>query len=194
MGPETGCVLVATEKLDGCLNFHRSVILLLGLGSRNSKGGPFGVILNRPRSKIKGKLSPVPHIVTTFSDSTTLDGGPLDAGVTLVRAGDHMPLPAFKEVMSGVYFSVSNSILEASALVKRGVLKAQDFKFFSGFAGWQFDHLQEEIEFGYWVVAACSSHLITADRDSSLNLWEEILQLMGGQYSELSRKHKKDKL
>jgi putative transcriptional regulator len=50
--------------------------------------------------------------------------------------------------------------------------------------------LREEIESDYWYVAACSLNLICGG--SSESLWEEILQLMGGHYSELSRKPKQD--
>uniref|UniRef100_A0A804UB29 Uncharacterized protein n=1 Tax=Zea mays TaxID=4577 RepID=A0A804UB29_MAIZE len=42
MKPEKGCLLIATEKLDGSHIFERTVILLL------SSLGPDGVILNRP--------------------------------------------------------------------------------------------------------------------------------------------------
>lgn len=42
--PERGCLLIATEKLDGVHIFERTVVLLLSAGA----GGPTGVILNRP--------------------------------------------------------------------------------------------------------------------------------------------------
>ena len=55
------------------------------------------------------------------------------------------------------------------------------------------DQLGEEIEMGYWIVAACSVELmIERTADSSPGLWEDILQLMGGHYSELIRKPKQD--
>jgi hypothetical protein len=48
LAPEAGCVLIATEKLDGQQNFERTVILLLSPGSSNPREGPYGLILNRP--------------------------------------------------------------------------------------------------------------------------------------------------
>ncbi|CBI22270.3 unnamed protein product, partial [Vitis vinifera] len=42
--PEKGCLLIATEKLDGVHIFERTVILLLSTGPV----GPTGIILNRP--------------------------------------------------------------------------------------------------------------------------------------------------
>ncbi|KAK0575926.1 hypothetical protein LWI29_009247 [Acer saccharum] len=98
-------------------------------------------------------------------------------------------LPGFEEVIPGLCFGARNSLDEAAGLVKKGVLKPQDFRFFVGYAGWQLDQLREEIDSDYWYVAACSSDLICG---GSENLWKEILQLMGGQYSELSRKPKQD--
>jgi len=95
--------------------------------------------------------------------------------------------------MPGLCFGARNSLDEAMGLVKKGVLKPQDFRFFVGYAGWQHDQLREEIESKYWHVAACSKDLLfEGSTDLSEGLWEEVLQLMGGQYSELSRKPKQD--
>ncbi|WOL03625.1 hypothetical protein Cni_G12345 [Canna indica] len=192
--PESGCVLVATEKLDGVPSFERTVILLLRLGSRDPRDGPFGIILNRPlHRKIKHMKPSNPDLATIFSDCSVHCGGPLEANMFLLRSGENVPLPGFEEVVSGVFFGSRNSLDEAAALVKRGIFRPKDFRFYVGYAGWQFDQLLHEVESNYWIVAACSAQLINgATSDSSSNLWEEILQLMGGQYSELSRKPKQD--
>ncbi|XP_073000049.1 uncharacterized protein [Typha latifolia] len=191
--PETGCVLVATEKLDGVSSFERTVVLLLRLGSRDPREGPFGVILNRPlNKKIKHMKPSNSDLATTFADCSLYFGGPLDASMFLLKTGESSPIPGFEEVVSGVCFGARNSLEEAAALVKKGILRPQDFRFFVGYAGWQYDQLLGEIESDYWVVAACSSQLITGAAADSSSLWQEILQLMGGQYSELSRKPKQD--
>ncbi|RRT35030.1 hypothetical protein B296_00055409 [Ensete ventricosum] len=192
--PETGCVLIATEKLDGVPNFERTVVLLLRSGSRDPREGPFGIILNRSlHRKIKHMKSSNPDLATIFADCSVHFGGPLEANMFLVRSDDSLRLPGFEEVVSGVRFGARNRLDEAAALVKKGVFRPEDFRFFVGYAGWQSDQLLDEIESDYWVVAACSSHLIDgATLDSSSDLWEEILQLMGGQYSDLSRKPKQD--
>lgn len=189
--PETGCVLVATEKLDGYRTFARTVVLLLRAGTRHPQEGPFGVVINRPLHKnIKHMKSTKTELATTFSECSLYFGGPLEASMFLLKTGDKTKIPGFEEVMPGLNFGTRNSLDEAAVLVKRGILKPQDFRFFVGYAGWQLDQLREEIESDYWHVAACSSDLICGA--SSENLWEEILQLMGGQYSELSRKPKLD--
>ncbi|KAL9437676.1 hypothetical protein AB3S75_023528 [Citrus x aurantiifolia] len=182
------------EKLDGIRTFERTVVLLLRSGTRHPQEGPFGVVINRPLHKKIKHMKPTNHeLATTFADCSLHFGGPLEASMFLLKTGQSK-LPGFEEVIPGLCFGARNSLDEAAALVKKGVLKPQDFRFFVGYAGWQLDQLREEIESDYWYVAACSSDLIcgaTSDT-SSESLWEEILQLMGGHYSELSRKPKQD--
>ncbi|XP_022718342.1 uncharacterized protein LOC111276782 isoform X2 [Durio zibethinus] len=193
--PETGCVLVATEKLDRISTFERSVVLLLTSGTRHTREGPFGVIISRPlHKKIKNTKPTVNELATTFPDCSLHFGGPLEASMFLLRVGKNSKFPGFEEVIPGLCFGTRNSLDEAAELVKRGVLKSQDFKFFDGYAGWQLVQLREEIESGCWYMAACSTNLIFGDSSdsSSESLWKEILQEMGGHYSELSRKPKQD--
>ncbi|XP_060175635.1 uncharacterized protein LOC132606244 isoform X2 [Lycium barbarum] len=193
--PENGCVLVATEKLDGVRTFERTVVLLLRSGTKHPQEGPFGVVINRPLGKKIKHMKPTNlDLATTFADCSLHFGGPLEASMFLLRSGAGSELPRFEEVVPGVCFGARNSLEEASALVNKGVLKPQDFRFFVGYAGWQLDQLREEIESGYWYVASCSANLIFAgsQTSSSESLWGEILQLMGGQYSEVSRKPKQD--
>lgn len=192
--PEPGCVLVATEKLDGVGTFERTVVLLLRSGTKDPREGPFGVIINRPlRKKIKHMKPSNPDLASTFSECSLHYGGPLDASMFLLKTSENRLLPSFEPVIPGLCYGARNSLDEAAALVKKGVLKPKDFKFFVGYAGWQLDQLREEIESDYWYVAACSANLINGrSQDSALDLWEEILQLMGDPYSEVSRKPKQD--
>lgn len=193
--PENGCLLVATEKLDGVRTFERTVVLLLRSGTKNPQEGPFGIVINRPLHKKMKHMNPTNiELATTFSDCSLHFGGPLDASMFLLRARDTSGLPGFEEVIPGVYFGSRNSLDEASALIKKGAFRPQDFRFFMGYAGWQLDQLRDEIDSDYWHVAACSTNLISwmSQNSSSNDLWEEILQLMGGPYSELSRKPKQD--
>ncbi|GER37866.1 electron transporter [Striga asiatica] len=180
--PEKGCLLVATEKLDGDRTFERTVILLLHSKTENHQEIPYGIIVNRPLDKkMKNRA--------TFADCSLHFGGPLEASMFLLRAHERIGPHGFEEVIPGLYLGSRNSLDEASALVKKGIIEVRDFSFFLGYAGWQMDQLIEEIESGYWYLAACSANLISSWSD---DLWGEILQLMGGRYSELSRKPKQD--
>ncbi|CAI9754285.1 unnamed protein product [Fraxinus pennsylvanica] len=193
--PENGCLLVATEKLDGVRTFERTVVLLLRSGMQNPLEGPFGVVINRSLHKRMKHMNPTNiDLATTFADCSLHFGGPLESSMFLLRARDVTGLNGFEEVIPGVCFGSRNKLDAASALVKKGILEPHDFRFFVGYAGWQLDQLRDEIESGYWHVAACSANLVFggSENSSSESLWEEILQLMGGHYSELSRKPKQD--
>lgn len=185
---------MATEKLDGVRTFERTVVLLLRSGTRHPQEGPFGIVINRPLHKKIKHMKPTNHdLLTTFSDCSLHFGGPLEASMFLLKTGEKSKLPGLEEVIPGLCFGARNSLDSAAALVKKGILRPHDCSFFVGYAGWQMDQLRDEIESDYWHVAACSSSLLCgALSDPSESLWEEILQLMGGHYSELSRKPKQD--
>uniref|UniRef100_J3L6J4 YqgE/AlgH family protein n=2 Tax=Oryza brachyantha TaxID=4533 RepID=J3L6J4_ORYBR len=192
--PESGCVLVATEELDGNGTFERTVILLLRSGSRDAYDGPFGVILNRPLyTKMKHVNPSFRNQATPFSDCSLFFGGPVDMSVFLMRTTDGRPIKGFEEVSPGVCFGFRTDLEKASGFLKNGVLKPEDLNFYVGYSAWDYDQLLSEIDQGYWHVTSCSSGLISdaLARDPSC-LWTEVLKLMGGQYAELSQKPKED--
>ncbi|KAL5712146.1 hypothetical protein ACHQM5_014345 [Ranunculus cassubicifolius] len=180
--PERGCLLIATEKLDGVHIFERTVILILSTGPI----GPTGIILNRPSlMSIKEIGSKVLDVAGTFSDSPLFFGGPLEEGLFLLgpkgSSGDEgvRKSGVFEEVMKGLYYGTKESVGCAAEMVKRDVVGVGDFRFFDGYCGWEKDQLKEEIKSGYWTVAACSPSVIGLSRIGSVGLWEEILGLMG---------------
>ncbi|XP_043725304.1 UPF0301 protein BF2109 [Telopea speciosissima] len=185
--PERGCLLIATDKLDGVHIFDRTVILLLSMGPV----GPTGVILNRPSlmSIQETTRSTALDMASTFSDMPLFFGGPVEEGLFLVRPEDNKKEKGvedgvgksgvFEEVMKGLYYGTKESVGCAAEMVKRNVVKAGEFRFFDGCCGWEKDQLKEEIRAGYWTVAACSPTVIGLTAVGSVGLWEEILGLMG---------------
>lgn len=181
--PEKGCLLIATEKLDGVHIFERTVILLLSTGPI----GPSGIILNRPSlMSIKEMRSTVlEDVADTFSDRPLFFGGPLEEGLFLVspKKGDDEngvgKSGVFEEVMKGLYYGTKESVGCAAEMVKRNVVGAGDFRFFDGYCGWEKEQLNEEIRAGYWTVAACSPSVVGLGCVGTVGLWEKILGLMG---------------
>ncbi|KAG8384655.1 hypothetical protein BUALT_Bualt04G0140600 [Buddleja alternifolia] len=179
--PEKGCLLIATEKLDGVHIFERTVILLLSTGPI----GPTGIILNRPSlMSIKEMRSSALDVSSgAFSDRPLFFGGPLEEGLFLVspkRGNDGVcKSGVFDEVMKGLYYGTKESVGCASEMVKRDVVQVEDFRFFDGYCAWEKEQLRDEIRAGYWTVAACSPTVIGLSSVSSVGLWEEILGLMG---------------
>ncbi|KAI8534035.1 hypothetical protein RHMOL_Rhmol10G0057200 [Rhododendron molle] len=179
--PEKGCLLIATEKLDGVHIFERTVILLLSTGPV----GPTGIILNRPSlMSIKETKSTVFDVAGTFSDRPLFFGGPLEEGLFLVRphrGGDDGVgrSGVFDEVVKGVYYGTKESVGCAAEMVKRNVVEAEEFRFFDGYCGWEKEQLRDEIRAGYWTVAACSPSVIGLSSVGSIGLWDEVLGLVG---------------
>ncbi|KAK6913304.1 Protein of unknown function UPF0301 [Dillenia turbinata] len=176
--PEKGCLLIATEKLDGVHIFERTVNLLLSTGPV----GPTGIILNRPSlMSIKETRSTALDVAGTFSDRPLFFGGPLEEGLFLVntlgRSDDGVGRSGvFEEVMKGLYYGTKESVGCAAEMIKRNMVEVGDFRFFDGYCGWEKEQLRDEIRAGYWTVAACSPSVVGL---TSVGLWEEVLGLMG---------------
>ncbi|KAH8956921.1 hypothetical protein BDL97_07G067100 [Sphagnum fallax] len=187
LAPEAGCVLIATEKLDGQQNFERTVVLLLSPGSSNPREGPYGLILNRPLSRrIKEIKLNDWALVKHFGNCQAYLGGPMDTEVFLLLHGTS-GIQGFQEVIPGVYYGTSDGLEPVAEFAKGGNHSLpQGFRFVFGYSGWGSDQLKKEIAAGLWCVAACSSDLIASA--STAGLWEEVLQLMGGKYLELSKR------
>lgn len=183
--PEKGCLLVATEKLDGSHIFERTVILLLSAGVL----GPVGVILNRPSlmsiKEAESIFADDADIAAAFSGRPLFFGGPLEecffvlgpraaagGGDVVARTG------LFEEVMPGLHYGTRESIGCAAELAKRGVVGVRDFRFFDGFCGWERQQLRDEVRAGLWRVAACSPAVLGLASVVKGRLWEEVQGLV----------------
>ncbi|XP_009587640.1 uncharacterized protein [Nicotiana tomentosiformis] len=179
--PEKGCLLIATEKLDGVHIFERTVVLLLSMGPI----GPTGLILNRPSlMSIKEMRSSVLDMSGTFANRPLFFGGPLEEGLFLVSPNEEVEdglgkSGVFDEVMKNVYYGTKESVGCAAEMVKRDVVGLENFRFFDGYCAWERDQLRDEIKAGYWTVAACSPSVIGLSNVGNVGLWEEVLGLMG---------------
>ncbi|CAL1392205.1 unnamed protein product [Linum trigynum] len=188
--PERGCLLIATEKLDGVHIFERTVVLLLSTGP----AGPLGIILNRPSlmsikemrntaTTTSSSLSVMPP--EAFSGRPLFFGGPLEEGLFLVRPRggydkDRLARSGvFEEVMKGLYYGTKETAGCAAEMVKRNMVGVGDFRFFDGYCGWETEQLREEIDAGYWTLAACSSSVIGLDKEAGFGLWEDVSWLVG---------------
>ncbi|XP_057769665.1 uncharacterized protein LOC130989646 [Salvia miltiorrhiza] len=179
--PERGCLLIATEKLDGVHIFERTVILLLSTGPV----GPTGLILNRPSlMSIKEMRWSAVDASGPFSEKALFFGGPLEEGLFLVSprgggGGGVERSGVVEKVMEGVYYGTKESAGCAAEMVKRSVVEAEEFRFFHGYCAWEGEQLRDEIRAGYWTVAACSPAVIQQTSVGGVGLWGEILGLMG---------------
>ncbi|XP_062201597.1 uncharacterized protein LOC133904122 [Phragmites australis] len=181
--PEKGCLLIATEKLDGSHIFERTVILLLSAGVL----GPVGVILNRPSlmsiKEAQSIFADDADIAGAFSGRPLFFGGPLEECFFLLgpraAASDVVGRTGlFEEVMPGLHYGIHESVGCAAELAKRGVVGVRDFRFFDGFCGWEREQLRDEVRAGLWRVAACSPAVLGLASVVKGGLWEEVQGLV----------------
>ncbi|CAI0453920.1 unnamed protein product [Linum tenue] len=81
--------------------------------------------------------------------------------------------------MKGLYYGTKETAGCAAEMVKRNMVGVGDFRFFDGYCGWETEQLKEEIDAGYWTLAACSSSVIGLDKEASFGLWEDVSWLVG---------------
>lgn len=191
--PEKGCLLIATEKLDGSHIFERTVILLLSAGG--GVPGPLGVILNRPSlmsiKEAESIFADDADIAGAFSGRPLFFGGPLEecffllgprrdaAGAGGSGSDDVVArMGLFEEVMPGLHYGTRESVGCAAELAKRGVVGVRDFRFFDGFCGWEREQLRDEVRAGLWRVAACSPAVLGLASVVKSGLWEEVQGLV----------------
>ncbi|MCL7046119.1 hypothetical protein MKW94_018420 [Papaver nudicaule] len=155
--PEKGCLLIATQKLDGVNIFKGTVILILSTDSDFSTG----IILNKPSSMTR------PAAVTDTLDAPLYFGGPLDEKLVLVSLkknndGDETRSECFEGVLDGLYYGTEQkSLCCVDEMVKRNEIGVEDFRVFEGYCRWTNKVLRDEIRTGHWKVIACSPNVFS---------------------------------
>ncbi|XP_051117045.1 uncharacterized protein LOC127241856 [Andrographis paniculata] len=178
--PEKGCLLIATEKLDGVDVFERTVILLLSTGPV----GPTGLVLNRQSvMSIKEMRSSPLDVSGAISDRPLFSGGPMENSLFLVSPDEEGKAYVersgmFQEVMTGLYSGTAESARCAAEMVERDQIRVSDLRFFEGFCAWEGAQLMEDIRAGYWALAACSPSVVGLTSEGRIGLWEEITALL----------------
>ncbi|KAI3890577.1 hypothetical protein MKX03_036125 [Papaver bracteatum] len=147
--PEQGCLLIATEPLDGINILKGTVILILSIDSKFSTG----MILNKPSSMTIST-------VIDKMDGPLYFGGPLDEKLVLAslrkNSGDD-------EILARrlYYGTKQESLCCLDEMVKRNEIVVEDFRVFEGYCKWINKILRDEIRTGHWKVIACSSNIFT---------------------------------
>jgi len=175
----TGHLLVASPRLADP-NFTRRVILILDHGAH----GALGVVIDRPGGVAVGELLPQWHPLAT-APAELFTGGPVarNALIGLVRLTSR-PDPSDEGFLerSGWRLLVDAErpvgtvdLSSDPELIAESIVGA---RLFSGYAGWDSDQLEEEIEEGSWyVVPAEARDPISADPEG---LWRRVLRRQGG--------------
>lgn len=151
--------------------FKRSVVLL----SEYNEEGAFGFILNKP---LEIKVSEVINDLPEF-DAPVYMGGPVQTDNVFYIHTQGEYIADSISIGNGLYWS--GNFEQLKFMIQENQIFPHEVKFFIGYAGWDYDQLNNEIKEDSWIISKnnCES-IIDLNND---NLWQDALQKMGGQYA-----------
>lgn len=175
---ETGCLLIANPTLFSTSQtyFNKAVIFVYS----HSSEGSAGLILNRSTDKRLRDVTNSPQF-DAFSENVLWLGG--DVGRTTI----HLMHPEHiggTRIVPGIGMGAFD---EARKAVRAGIVRPEDCRFFTRYAGWGPGQLAEEVNGGVWFLAAASASVILEGRaQAQTQTWADVLHLMGGEYSQMA--------
>lgn len=160
--PAVGRFLVATAKL-GDPNFRESVILILRHGDEK---GTLGVVINRRSTVTLSRI--FPDITGAKADPVYV-GGPVELSTVQALMRSRTKSGDMVHILEDVY-AVSNKDDIDKAI--SSATEPSKFHVYMGYAGWDPDQLEAEMELGAWsVVKATADEIFDTDPDS---LWTRL--------------------
>lgn len=145
-------------------NFNQTVVLMLEHGTEGSTG----LIINRPTETPLSTLLPEVESKQAFTD-LLYTGGPVLKGTLTVLFRSKSPQDRLGPIFGNVYASQEARVL-ADRLKASG--SNNDFRLYSGYAGWSPGQLRSEMARGDWRVAEADAEIIF-EKPSDL-IWSEM--------------------
>lgn len=181
---EPGCLLLASPAFftHSQTYFSQAVILL---ADHVPGQGSYGFILNKPTEHKIAEVNANGILPEQLNPCTLYLGGDVNKDhVSVVHNVSH--LEDSREIVPGVFLGGINGL---GRKLENEEITASEVKIMVGMAGWGPGQLQEEVARGVWVVASASKQLVlsASAAGSGQELWNETLQMMGGDYAELSQ-------
>ena len=159
-----GKLLVASRDL-GDPNFAETVILLVHYDTQ----GVLGLVLNR-RTEF-----PVSRVLKDFkaaknrSDPVYL-GGPVDTPTVFALYQSPAKIEGADHVFDKVYLISAKPVFEQTMLARPD---PNIFRVYLGYAGWNRDQLQREVELGSWFVFPADANMVFSSAPDSL--WRQMI-------------------
>ncbi len=162
---EKGDLLIA-EPFMKDPNFKRTVTLIC----EHHNEGTLGLVLNRPSIFKINEM--IPNFPSFKGD--VYYGGPI--GLDRLNY-----LHAYGDILEGSFHIKDNiywngNFEQLKELIKEKIILPQNINFFAGYAGWEADQLQEEMQDESWIVCKDHPELFKM----STYMWQEVLVKMGG--------------
>lgn len=190
--PEKGCLLLANPLMftTGQTYFNKAVILLFSHGT----DGSAGIMLNKPTQHVMKEFKDASTLPDAYDDCTLYLGG--DVGPEVLNILHQVDgVDDSDQIVPGVYLGGVHGVANA---LESGKANASDVKLMTRYAGWRPGQLEEEVKAGVWIVTAASRDVIMGRYATNAcptgesviahgdDAWHSVLQLMGGEYAELS--------
>lgn len=160
-----GKVLVASRSL-GDPNFAETVILIV----QYDAGGVVGLVLNRRTKVPLSRALEGTKAAKDLSDPVYL-GGPVDRSVILALLKSPAKLDGAKQVSDGISL-ISTKVLFDKTIAARP--EASAFRVYLGYAGWNKEQLQKEMELGAWFVFPADAG--TVFNSDPASLWPKMIR------------------
>ncbi len=178
-----GTLIVASPKLVDS-NFNRSVVLMLEHG----ESGAIGVVLNQPTmTSVTGAFRSLKGVAAISNPAVVFVGGPVSPQSVIALGRAASPdIMNFLDAVEGefddrIYKQPMNYLFNDIYAVDMDQLtdsRIESLRIFMGYAGWDANQLEEEIDAGAWfAVDSLTGDVFTSQPD---NLWHDVLFRQGG--------------
>jgi putative transcriptional regulator len=157
--------LVATREMADP-RFRQTVVLV----TQPERGGPWGVIVNRPLDQPLSEVFP-DHPALKGEKDVLHFGGPVESGGLVFLVRTPKPPPRSVPVLKNVYFTGDADWIDG--FLKR-TNPTQGLRVYAGYSGWATGQLQGEIARGGWHVLPADAATVF-DKDSA-RIWPELIE------------------
>ncbi|MBI1964944.1 MAG: YqgE/AlgH family protein [Betaproteobacteria bacterium] len=164
-GAASGVFLVAKREMPDP-RFRETVVLV----TYPQRGGPFGVIVNRPLGTKLSEVFPQYDSLKGKNDVLYF-GGPVAREGLIFAARAAKPPPRSIRVLQDVWFTMDVEWVDE--LLTRAD-PTQGLRVYAGYSGWAPGQLQNEIARGDWHVVPADAATVFAD--DLAKLWRELIQ------------------
>ena len=150
-------------------NFRQSVVLVCEHGPE----GTLGLVINRPTELELGSL--LEEYPDLNAAGRVYAGGPVGKNILLVlRRGPNSPVG--QRILQDVFLGKDLEPLKDPNALNEN----EEFRCFTGYAGWTLNQLNNEIESGAWHILDADSSLVF-DADPAV-LWQEMIRRIGKEW------------
>ena len=172
--PDSGKILLSEPFMQDP-NFKRAVVLLCEYTEDSS----IGFVLNKPlKMNIDELLADFPEF-----KSEVYFGGPVATDTIHYVHNVGNLLEESVEIEQGVFWG--GNFEKLKFLIQSELIKSENIKFFVGYSGWSPNQLDEEIEYGSWVVADLHANYVF--KSNHRKLWQEIMENKGDNYTVIAQ-------